>query len=193
MVLKVTSAAQAFRVNQARMVFLVKLVIKADQVLMAEEAQQGRWVPEGLQEHQDNQDSLGPQVHWVLLVHLVQLGRKVILVYLDLRDLLALREGQDLKEALGPGDRRASKVILETRELWDLQGLEDCREKMVQMAMESQEPKDRREILVFQVTLDFRVNGVLKDQVEVVVLKATEEEQAMLEGQDNLEILGARA
>lgn len=160
---------------------------------MAEEAQRVYWVPEGLQVHQDYKDSLGPQVHWVLLVHLVQLGRKVILVYPDLRDLLALQEGQGLKEALGPGDRRASQVILETRDLSDLQAPEDCREKMVQMAMDSQDPKDRREILVSQVILDFRANRVLKEEVEVMVLKATGEEGAMLVGQDQVEILAARA
>lgn len=64
---------------------------------------------------------------------------------------------------------------------------------MVQMAMDSQEPKDRREILVSQVILDFRVNWVLKEQMEVVALEATEEEGAMLEGQDQKEILAARA
>lgn len=57
------------------------------------------------------------------------------------------------------------------------------------MAMDFQDSKDRRGILVFQDILDFRVNWALKAQTEVLVLKAAEEEGAMLVGRDHQEIL----
>lgn len=116
-VVKVMPAVQACRVIQAQMVLLAKVEKMADQVNLAEEGRQVYRVPEGLQEIQVYKDFQGARVHRALLVLLVQLGKEVLLVCLDLRDRLALQGGQELKEALDPEDRRVSQVILEKRGL----------------------------------------------------------------------------
>lgn len=81
---------------------------------------------------------------------------------------------------------------MEIKELVGLQDPEDCRERMVQMVMDSQEPKDKRGIMVSQVILDLGVNGGIQAKMEVLDVKAMWEEGAMLEIQDRLVTLVIR-
>ncbi|MCI4374058.1 hypothetical protein PGIGA_G00001670 [Pangasianodon gigas] len=96
---------------------------------------------------------------------------------------------QDRKEYLVFQDLRVSQGNLELKANLGHRATEAFREMMVQMDMGYQDLKDRREILVFQDILDFRVKLGIVGTREVMVLKAKEEEGEMQAGQEHRVIL----